>query len=187
MPNCKCSILNAQWPPAHWLSSILHFALSLVLLLCVSASAQIRLDWDPSPSSNVVASYRIHHGQARRTNSDPALYRYPFTNTFPRDVMTALITNLAPGLWYFSATALASNGITSAYTTNELAITNQLPPPARLRMTGPADALILQSAPSPDGPWKTLAVITSTNQPIQLVATPRQLFRVLSTNLPPLP
>jgi len=170
---------------AYWRGLLLLGSLSPLLLF--PCAAQVLLEWNPSPSSNLIAGYRIHYGPAPRTNSDPALFRYPFTNTYPKTTLSALLTNLAAGPWYFSATAIATNGLASLYTTNELAWTNSPAPPASLRLAGPVDALILQSAPGAAGPWKTLAVVTSSNQPLQLTAAPKQMFRALSTNLPPLP
>jgi len=94
---------------------------------------------------------------------------------------------------FYTVVAVDQNGVESL-PGNEVLTTNRLPSlvglpqsPALLRITPPMDALLLQSASSPAGPWKTLAVITSSNEPLQITAAPRQMFRTISTNLPPMP
>ncbi len=140
-------------------------------------AANVALEWDPSPSPGI-AGYRVHYG----TNSGG----YSAFNSFSRTNRIGTISNLAPGRWFFAATAVASNGLESVKS-NEVNV-NVLPlSPQITRITGPTDALLLQSAPSAAGPWKTVAVITSSNQPVLLTAASRQFFRTIATNLPPLP
>ena len=155
--------------------------MKVVLLVILSAlqlrAADVALEWDPSPSASV-QSYRVYWS----TNSG----RYSVFSTFPGTARSANITGLGYGRWFFAATAIASNGLESAFS-NEVSVNAPLPPPQITRISGPRDALILQSAPAAAGPWKTLAVITSSNQPVQLIIAPRQFFRTIATNLPPFP
>jgi hypothetical protein len=134
------------------------------------------LAFDPSLTSNVV--YRL------RLGTNAGVVRSTI------DLGTNRIVGLTNGPWghYFaSVVAVTTNGIESL-PSNELFSTNLPSAPARLRLLPPTDALILQSsAVGAGGPWKTLAIVTSTNQPLSLVQSPRQFFRVVHTNLPPLP
>ncbi len=155
--------------------------MKLAAIIILSAlqlhGADVALEWEPSPSVGV-ASYRIHYG----TNSGS----YPFFNSYSQASRSCLITNLPPGRWFFAATAVGSNSLESAMS-NEVNVNMPPASPQITRITGPRDALLLQSAPSAAGPWKTVAVITSSNQPVLLTAASRQFFRTITTNLPPLP
>jgi hypothetical protein len=150
---------------------------ALVVILARAAIGQIQLDWDDSPSQDL-ASYKLKYGTNSRS--------YSLVSQYPKTVGIVTISNLPSGKWYFAVTAVASNGVESDFS-NEVGWTNRPYVPMNLRLTPPMDALILQA--SVDGStWKTLAVITSTNsQPLQLTSQPKQMFRVISTNLPPMP
>lgn len=143
-----------------------------------SYALDVILEWEAPASLANVAGYRIHYG--------PASGAYQFTRSIPKTSLTATITNLPNGAWYFAATSISTNGIQSDFS-NEVAATLQALGPLNLKLSGPRDALLLQSAPSPSGPWKTIAIITSTNAPLMLQAAGKSHFRTISTNLPPLP
>jgi hypothetical protein len=153
---------------------VLLFAL-MCLWIRLAMGADALLEWDASATAGVT-NYRVSYGQTSRV--------YAASRSFGTN-LSALITNLVAGRWFFSATAWKA-GIESD-PSNELGWTNTAFSPVNLRITGPRDALALQSAASPAGPWKTLAVVTSTNAPLQLTIQPREMFRAASTNLPPLP
>lgn len=136
-------------------------------------------------ATNQVQRYEIHFGRAQRTNRNPEINRtYQFTNVLPAGKLSTTISNLAPGIWYFSCLGYLTNGLQSMYCTNEVAWTNREFAP-ELKLTGPADALILQGAANGSSFWKTLAVITSTNSPLQLTAERSAMFRAIATNIPP--
>jgi hypothetical protein len=96
----------------------------------------------------------------------------------------AKLTNGPFGAYYFKVTAFANNGTESDFS-NVLLATNRPNAPINLRIIGPTDALLLQASASAAGPWKSLAVITSTNTPLVLAPEPKQMFRAIITNAPP--
>lgn len=162
----------------------------LVLFLLLTGSdlkAQvdtIALEWDANLSTNL-QHYVINYGQSKQTNSDPGRFAYENERIVPKNTNAVLITNITFGIWYFSATAVLNNGLESLFS-NEVSYTNRNFAPVNLRIIGPTDALDIQA--SVDGNnWRSLAIVTSTNVPLVLVAQPRQLFRVQPIRLPPLP
>lgn len=157
-----------------WL--IFSMVLTLLGAARLACGADYLLEWDGSTSAGVT-NYRLHYGQTSRVYSASV----PFSGAS----RSGTVSNLPPGRWCFAATAMMA-GMQSD-PSNEIIVTNTAFAPVNLRISGPRDALVLQSASAPAGPWKTLAVVTSTNAPLQLTAQPRQVFRAISTNLPPMP
>jgi hypothetical protein len=158
---------------------------SLWLLACVpcfAATNSVVATFDASVST-FVASNAIAYGQASR-GTNPA-FIYPSNLVFSKTNLSVTVSNLGPGLWFFSAYAISTNGIRSDYS-NEASWTNKAFGPQNLRITGPIDALALQSSGDLTT-WKTLAVITSTSAPLVVAVQPRSMFRVMNTNLPPIP
>lgn len=155
-------------------------ALGLMLILARLAvgADSVGLSWDSSPSSGV-ANYRIRFGNF------PGIYHSQQQVT-PRDLDT-VITNLAYGTWYFVASAILTNGLESE-PSNEATWTNRVFVPLNLRLIPPMDAMLFQSSVDNGVTWQTVAIITPTNrQPVLLTMKPKQLFRTISTNLPPFP
>lgn len=158
------------------------FAAAILLpsILCgASNSVVATFDGSPSISSNFVKNYAIGYGQLPRGTS--ASFNYPSNLVFSKTNLSVTVSNLGPGWWFFSVYAIATNDIRSDYS-NEAAWTNKAFGPTNLRIVGPVDALALQSSVD-NRTWKTLAVITSTNQPLVVQAVPSQFFR--TTNVPP--
>jgi hypothetical protein len=158
---------------------------SLWLMSCVpsfAATNSVVATFDAS-TSTFVASNAIAYGQqSRGTNHD---FAYPTNLIFSKTNFSVTVSNLGPGVWFFSAYAISTNKIRSDYS-NEASWTNKSFGPQNLRITGPVDALALQSS-GDLSTWKTLAVITSTNTPLIVAVQPRSMFRVMNTNLPPIP
>ena len=159
--------------------------LFLSALSAIGASNYVVATFDGSPSSvtNYVGNYAIGYGQASR-GANPS-FTYPSNQVESKTNLSITVSNLGPGLWFFSAYAIATNGVKSDFS-NEASWTNKAFGPQNLRITGPSDALALQSSGDMQT-WKTLAVIVSTNTPLVVAAQPRSMFRVLNTNLPPIP
>jgi fibronectin type 3 domain-containing protein len=70
--------------------------------------SSVTLAWDPSPSTNMgVLSYKVYYGVSSTA----------YTNTVSAGTnLTATVTNLLRGkTYYFAATAIATNGLESAY------------------------------------------------------------------------
>ena len=95
-----------------------------------------------------LASYQVHYGASSRGTNEHSrgAFRYGHRVSFPKTQLTATTPTLAPGVWYFSATATASNGVAGNFS-NELTWTNQHAGPVRVRITGPPAALRIQFAP----------------------------------------
>jgi hypothetical protein len=158
---------------------------SLWLLACVpcfAATNSVVATFDASVST-FVASNAIAYGKASRGTNQA--FVYPTNLVFSKTNLSVTVSNLGPGLWFFSAYAISTNNIRSDYS-NEASWTNKSFGPQNLRITGPVDALALQSS-GDLSTWKTLAVITSTSAPLVVAVQPRSLFRVMNTNLPPVP
>ena len=160
---------------------VIAWLIGAILLTLLGAArlalgADVALDWDASATAGVT-NYRVRYGTTSRV--------YTASISFSGTNRSGMVSNIPPGRWFFAATAM-KQGMESD-PSNEVSWTNTAFAPLNLRITGPTDALALQSAPAPSGPWKTLAVVTSSNAPLQLTAAPRQFFRAISTNLPPLP
>jgi hypothetical protein len=76
---------------------------------------QVTLTWDPS-TSGMLTGYHLCWG----TESGV----YTFTNTYPKQQITGVISNLAPNqVYYFAVQAFAKNGIVSPFS-NETSFTN---------------------------------------------------------------
>ena len=151
-----------------------------------AATNSVLATFDPSSSpASYISNYAIGYGQVSRgTNNNPA-FSYPSNLVFSKTNVSVTVSNLGPGHWFFSAYAIATNGLTSFYS-NEEGWTNRSFGPQNLRIQGPQDALALQSSGDLFN-WKTLAVIVSSNQPLIVAAQPRSFFRTTNTSLPPLP
>jgi len=152
-------------------------ALILFLLSFLSANLQAADTLIFTPSSAVgVSNNTVHYGpHPSRSGTNRVNIG---TNTH------WVITSTAPAtVSFLFATAWAS-GIESI-PSNELLYTNRNFAPT-LRLSGPSDALALQATEDMKT-WKTLAVIVSSNQPLIVQSTPKQFFRTLTTNTPPLP
>lgn len=168
-------------------SVIIRIASMLLLggLSAFGASNYVVATFDGSPSSvtNYVGNYAIGYGQASRGTN--LTFAYPSNQVASKTNLSITVSNLGPGLWWFSAYAIATNGTKSDFS-NEAGWTNKSFGPQNLRISGPVDALALQSSGDLQT-WKTLAVITSTNTPLVVAAQPRAMFRVQNTNIPPIP
>jgi hypothetical protein len=84
------------------------------------AAGTVTLAWDPSPGSDVITNYNLYYGTASAT----------YTNVVAAGTnLTVTISNLVEGAsYYFAATAVDTNGLESAYSTEvSTLITN--PPP----------------------------------------------------------
>lgn len=163
------------------------FVLILIVLsmwLRLLKGDAVRLDWNASPSSNVLF-YVVHYGQSPRTSADPLAYVYSIEVIIPTPTNFITLTNISPGVWYFSATALLTNGLESLFS-NEVIWTNRLFAPVVLRITGPTDAMAVQT--SVDGVlWKTVGVVTATNAPLVMTASTNALIRTKPLRLLPPP
>lgn len=115
-------------------------SLSLSLSLCLSAFAQqFGLAWDPSPTPQVTYRLYCHTNSLADTNLAPAVLRLNVgTNT------TARLAEVAPGLWFYRVTAVATNAVESI-PSNEVAVFVPAPPPG-LRLVVEANALDLSQA-----------------------------------------
>ena len=163
--------------PFFLISVLLRKAGLFILLTCLPAISGVALKWNASPSPGI-ASYEVQYGQTSRV--------YTVSVSFGATNLSGTITNLTFGRWYFSVIARTTNGVASDYS-NEVGWTNTAFAPVTLRLTGPTDALVLQSATSAGGPFQTIATITASNSALRLTQQPKQFFRAYSTNLPPLP
>lgn len=160
------------------------FLLLLVAPTAEAATNSVLATFDPSSSPvSYISNYAIGYGQiSRGTNQS---FSYPSNLVFSKTNISVTISNLGAGPWFFSAYAVATNGLHSYYS-NEEGWTNRSFGPQNLRIQGPQDALALQSSGDLIN-WKTLAVIVSSNQPLVVAAQPRSFFRTTNTSLPPLP
>lgn len=92
--------------------------------LAALATGTVMLVWDPSSSTNTIASYNLYHGGASGTYANVVSAG---TNT------TVSISNLVEGAtYYFAATAVDTDGLESGYSTEVSALipvklTNQPP------------------------------------------------------------
>lgn len=88
-----------------------------------TSSSSVTLSWVPAPNST---SYNIYQSSNSGVFSPPSVL-----NT---SQLTATLTGLAPGTYYFVVTALDVCGMQSSYS-NEATITLTLPPPSNLIAT----------------------------------------------------
>jgi len=104
-----------------------------LLLFCALANAappvtgSVTVAWDPSPGTNVIASYHVYWGVASRT----------YTNSVsPGPALTVAVTNLVRGpTYYFAGTATDVNGLESDFSTEVFTnIPVPPPPPTNLRI-----------------------------------------------------
>lgn len=107
---------------------------TLAIAFAPSAHAQdVTLLWDPPltyedgtalPASEI-ASYKIYYGQSSGS--------YTAFITVPGNLLTATITNLAKGNWYFVATTVATNTLESVYSVevSKNVLSNSKPKPPR--------------------------------------------------------
>lgn len=92
---------------------IKHLLIFLLLPSLLYAANNANLSWDASPSPDVTG-YVIYYGQEQppATATGPQDYVFPYRQVVDGRVLT--IKNLAPGKWYFVATAYTPVG-ESAY------------------------------------------------------------------------
>jgi len=150
---------------------------SLAMLKCLMLFSVYSADvitFNPSTAVGVT-NYLLNYGPTNRTTTNRIAMG---TNTL------WTITNLAPATVSFVFVTAQANGIESN-PSNEILYTNRNFAPNTLKLSG-TDALMLQSSID-NRTWKTLAIITSTNTPLLVSMAPRQSFRTITTNLPPLP
>lgn len=148
---------------------------ALLLLMCVMpAVASDFISFAPSPSTSVT-NYTLSYGPTNRSTTNRIQLG---TNT------TYSVSNLGPATVSFAFVSAWANGLESL-PSNEILYTNRNFAPQNLRLSG-TDALLLESSPDLRT-WKTLAILTNGAAPLMLVKQTRDVFRVLSTNLPPLP
>lgn len=95
--------------------------LPFFLLSALSLSAaNVTLQWDASPDSSMLASYRVNYGTASATKTNVLVV--PATN------LTATISNLSAGVTYYvTVAAVATNGLASD-PSNEVQFTVPRPP-----------------------------------------------------------
>src|SRR5262245_31382666 len=78
---------------------------ALIVFVQSSFGANVKLSWNPSPST--VTSYKVYYGPA------PGAYVGSVQVSAP--ATSAVVSNLVAGAYYFSATAISSNGVESLY------------------------------------------------------------------------
>ena len=168
------------WIVLGWVVTIL---LGMVLRAEIGTTSTPEAAWNHSASSNIVGRYEVHYGQTARRTNDPIYERgYTATSAVPRFFSRALLTNLAPGIWFVSVVAISTNGIPSLYSTNEAVYTNRGDAPVNLRIL-PGPLYYLQASPSAAGPWTDIAAIS--NAPVLLTKQERQMLRLrIATNSP---
>ncbi len=117
--------------------------LPIILLAGTAVAADLRLQWDPSPSTNVVG-YTLYAGTNRAAD-------HGLTNALVRlDVGTnlaATVRDPVPGRWYFVATARSETA--ESLPSNEV-IADVPAPPEQLR------TVILQHAASLTNGWNDI-------------------------------
>lgn len=145
----------------------------------------VRLDWEPSQSSNVLY-YVVHYGQGQRSSSDPERYVYSVEVIVPTPTNFLVITNITTGVWYFSATAVLTNGFESLFS-NEVTYVNRAFPPMVLRITGPTDAVAVHGSTDGGTTWRSLAILTATNTPLVMTAPTNVMLRAKPMRLAPPP
>lgn len=159
------------------------------LLLRAGTNGWATVEFRPSPSEaiNYVSNYFISYGQVSRgTNNTLVLYTRNVPVAKPPAGTTnvsVVVTNLGYGPWFFSAYAVATNGEASSLS-NEGSWTNKTYGPTQLRVTGPEEALLLQTSDDLSH-WRTVMVITQATPALVQAAQPRAMFRTLSIPTPP--
>ena len=151
------------------LAGLLALAPSAVL-----AVGAVTLAWDPSASTNTIASYNLYYGVASAT----------YTNTVSAGTNTTLsISNLVEGAtYYFAATAVDTDGLESDYSTEVSALipvklTNQPPTLNTLVNLTISENASLQTvnlsgiSPGATNESQTLTVTASSSNP-GLIPTP---------------
>lgn len=109
-----------------WISLPL-VALSLLLAIVTQAADTVSLAWDPTPSTPI-AGYRAYYS----TNGIGGVVSF---TTVPVGTLTTQITNVAPGVAFFYATAFLASGLESD-PSNVVTYTNKHFGPVNLRITG---------------------------------------------------
>jgi len=135
----------------------------ILVILALSASAQaaifltpsnppptVKLQWDPSSSTNV-AGYNIYYGVSPRA----------YTNrTSVGNITNATITLPARGpLFYFTATAFTAAGLESDYCNEVSYAAPSIAPPGTLRTNAVQLAMSIEKAPKATGPWSLYATL----------------------------
>ena len=145
-----------------------------LILLCIfnNLYASDTVTFTSSPSVGVT-NYSIYYGPTNRLSTNRV---HIGTNT------TWTITNVVPATVAFIFATAWTNGIESI-PSNEIRYTNQNFAPQNLKLSG-TDALLLQTSIDLRA-WKTIAIITNGSAPLLMVKQSRDMFRALSTNLPP--
>ncbi len=154
---------------SHFLRLFAFFAaITFALLPAHAATNSVHLRWDANTETNV-AGYHLLYGQSSQV--------YTRTNVILGRLNTnEIISNLPVGDWYFVATAVASNGLESAYSW-ELMWDNTPPPVAPSPPKNLTLVATVQAAASTNGPWKDLARVTV---PAPALSAP-QFYRGLLT------
>ena len=86
------------------------------LLVSNAPPVSVKLAWDPSPGTNVIANYNVYCGVVSAT----------YTNVVAAGTNTTVsISNLVAGTtYYFAVTAVGSSGLESDYSTEVSALTS---------------------------------------------------------------
>jgi hypothetical protein len=104
----------------------------IVAALTVSAQGQtsVTLAWNPGTGTDVITNYNLYYGAASAT----------YTNVVPaRTNTTVTVSNLVVGTtYYFAATAVDTNGLESAYS-SEVAYTNPVATLPTIALTSPTN------------------------------------------------
>jgi len=140
-----------QQPPSLPVRSLMESSITLP-----PPTARVTLEWDPSPSTNII-SYLVYWGVQTRT----------YTNQVTTTELTVTLTNLIRGEKYFFAATAKSQGGESVFS-DELVYTV---PESQVR-------IILWTAPFTSGPWA--GILTNT-----LPATNTQQYFKQSIQLVP--
>ena len=114
----------------------------------------VTLAWDYGTNSTL-AGFRIYQGVASRVYTN--IVQSPGVLT-----RQATVTNLPVGsLYYFAATAYATNGLESDYSGEATYFAEGLPAPTNVIIK-----LTTMAAVTPKGPWSELANLSLTNPPM---------------------
>ena len=120
--------------------------------LSPSNRVSVTLAWDLSPDESVLG-YHVYYGVASRAYTN-------LVTATPRTNCLATIDGIVPGVRYFFA-ATCFNALLESDFSPEISWTAPPPltPPTGLATTNVAVKVLLQSAPTPGGPWSDLATL----------------------------
>jgi hypothetical protein len=111
-------------------------------LFSFSAFPQITLAWDPSPGTNIIASYQIYWG----TSS------HAYSNSVSAGLTNTATISIPAGPIYIAATAVDENGLESDFS-NEVIYSNEAPAKTNLQVTITTTGTSILYARSVLGPW----------------------------------